>query len=377
MYDICVIGLGYVGLPLCAIWSNKFRVLGHDINTERINNLKKLSDIHEEKDVEKLVKKNFLEGNLFFSTEIKKASNYIISVPTPVTNHRSVDLSYVFKAIEKIGKVMINKSNVVIESTCSPGTHALIEKKFIKDNKWNFDLFMAPERVLPGNTIHELKTNSRIIGGSKKRFSEIKDLYENLTTGKINFCTAHEAELSKLFENTFRDVNIALANEMEEISNTYKANFNKIKEMANQHPRVNIHLPGIGVGGHCIPVDPHFLIQGNNVPLISTAREVNDKKPHKIANIIGEKVIELKIKELDIYGMSYKPGVSDFRESPSLIISEILQKKFNIKTNLFDLKNDQNLKIRKKTKINDKKKHIILVKHNEYLNKTKNCVFSV
>ena len=314
MNDVCVIGLGYVGLPIAALWaSSGLNVLGVDIDKAKLEGLRSGANIHEEPDVAELVRSTSGQGLLSFDARPKAADFFVIAVPTPVLHSKSADMGLVFEAIESIGQDDVNGKIVIIESTCVPGTAETVNVCFHQG--WFFDVVMAPERVLPGETLKEIKENDRIIGGAKDPLEKVANLYQRVVNGEILKVSATEAELAKIFENTYRDVNIALANEMSAICESFGSNFSRVREVANCHPRVNIHQNGIGVGGHCIPVDPNFLIDGtNNTSMISSARAVNDSQPKKIAGRISARCADLKVTKLDVYGLSYKAGVVDFRE---------------------------------------------------------------
>ena len=378
MNDVCVIGLGYVGLPIAALWaSSGLNVQGVDIDQAKLEGLRSSANIHEEPDVAELVRSTSGQGLLSFDARPKAADFFVIAVPTPVLPSKSADMGLVFEAIESIGEDYINGKIVIIESTCVPGTAETVERIF-SSKGWFFDVVMAPERVLPGETLKEIKENDRIIGGDKEPLEKVAKLYQRVVNGEILRVSKTEAELAKIFENTFRDVNIALANEMSALCESFGANFARVREVANRHPRVNIHQDGIGVGGHCIPVDPNFLIDGtNNTSMISSARAVNDSQPKKIAGRISARCADLKVTKLDVYGLSYKAGVVDFRESPALTIVEILERQYAIKCNLYDLRESKVLKIKRRRDINSSQPHIVLVAHDQYQNMNQNCIFHV
>lgn len=331
MKKISVLGLGYVGLPTALLFADSgFEVSGFDINSDLINSINNNTFKSEEPNIEKLLRK-VVDLNKFSCTNsLKKADIYIICVPTPKINNKS-NLSFIYDSIDLIATVIENNSLVIIESTIPIGiTKDCASILFKKRNDLERrKIFFAhcPERVLPGDAINEIKNNDRVIGGIDKKSTEIaSNIYKQFCTGEILTTSSDTAEMIKLSENTFRDVNIALANELSLIADNFKIDINEVIRIANRHPRVNIHKPGIGVGGHCIPVDPYFLIekQDYKTSIIKTSRELNIEKEtfifKKIKNIISKRK---KINNIYFYGLTYKPNISDFRESPSLRILEM------------------------------------------------------
>jgi UDP-N-acetyl-D-mannosaminuronic acid dehydrogenase len=338
-YDIRieVIGLGYVGLPLYIILKTKgFQVSGVDIDNHKLTSLLerkfKLDDPFLDRFMEN-------EANLQLSNSNSKADFYFIAVPTPIDSlSKKPILDYLFNAIENIKDFVTDSSIVIIESTIPPGTSELLYEKLPNLTKGH--IVHCPERILPGNIYSELVNNDRIIGADNELVSnKVLNIYNSFVKGKIITTDLRTAELSKVIENAYRDVNIAFANEVLLIARDNSVDPYKLIRIANMHPRVNILDPGPGVGGHCIPVDPWFLVnENNNAKLILTARTINDEMPSKVYSRILE-ILETRsfaIKTIGLYGMTYKADVRDFRESPSYVIYGFLKKLTNFKTIIYD-----------------------------------------
>lgn len=333
---INVIGLGYIGLPTALILSKSgIEVVGTDYNNELINDLNQGKLNYDEKGLKEL----FIaakDNNIRFSTEYISNDKYIVAVPTPyLKDSKKIDATYVEKAVESILKVCKNGTIIVIESTISPGTidkhiKPLIEQKGFKLGE-NIHIVHAPERIIPGNMIYELENNSRIIGADDKKIGqEVSEWYRSFCKGEIVNTTIKIAEISKVVENTFRDVNIAFANELAKICDSEGINVYDVINVANKHPRVNILQPGPGVGGHCIAVDPWFLVGDypDIANLILGARNVNDSMPLYVFNKIKEIMKENNIKDyskVGIYGMTYKENINDIRESPGIQLLDVMK----------------------------------------------------
>ncbi len=332
---ICVIGLGYIGLPTASMLAIQgFDVIGVDINKKRVEEIKNLSFKTKEKDLMTLVKGAINSGNLKVQTKPERADVFIICVPTPCIENngkKKCDLKYLNKAIENIKPYLEDGNLIIIESTIPPGTTDEIYKRLSKDKK----IYVAhcPERVLPGNILKELVENDRVIGGVDKKSAEMaKDIYETFVTGKIYLTDAKTAEMVKLMENTYRDVNIALANEFAKIAEEIGINVWEAINLANKHPRVNILKPGPGVGGHCISIDPWFIVEkSSNAKLIKTARELNDSMPLFVVEKI-KKIIKKDNGKIAIFGVTYKGNVDDTRESPAeKVAGKLIEDGFEVK----------------------------------------------
>lgn len=374
---INIIGLGYIGLPTALMFASKgIEVVGTDLNVNLIEILKKDKLPFQEKGMEKLFQ-DAKKNNIKFSSEYIKCDMYLIAVPTPyIENDKKIDISYLVSAIKKILKICMKECTIIIESTISPGTIdnkilPLIKKMNIHDKE--IHLVHAPERIIPGNMIYELQNNSRTIGSDNLAIGNIvANIYKKITIGKVTVTDIITAEMSKVIENTFRAVNIAFANELAIICNSDGVDVNKVIEICNQHPRVNILSPGPGVGGHCIPVDPWFLVGDNPnlTHLIKTALEINDTMHiyilERIKEILFSKKIN-KIEKVGIYGLTYKENVDDYRLSPALKLIKYIKEKFGIYLNSFDPKINkriiENQEDNFQTFLRKNKLIVVMVKH--------------
>ena len=352
--QICVVGLGYVGLPLAALLTkNNIKVLGVDTNTKVVNNLNKNKIILEEQKLEKIIKKAISKKLLKASLTPEQSCIFILAVPTPIDKQLKPNISYLLKAAKSIAPFLKKGNLIIIESTIPAGTTLKIlmllktlRKDLIfpnnKNKKKNIFIAYCPERILPGNTLKELIENERVIGGVSNKCSD-KALYFYkhllMTKGKHHITSVRTAEHSKLFENSYRDLNIAFANEVTLFCDRNKVNVLELIKLTNSHPRVNILKPSHGVGGHCIPVDPYFLISQNSktTKLIQLARKINNSMPKIVTNRIIRIVKELIIKKnicekkviITCLGLSYKPDSQDFRNSPSIEVVRMLRSRFS------------------------------------------------
>ncbi len=326
-YSINVIGLGYMGLPLATLLAQAgHQVHGVDINTQKIEQLQSGKCPFEEPGLPEILKSSFQSQKLTVSTQPNEAKIHIISVPTPHKN-KSCDLSYVMNACESLLPIIKDEDLVIIESTIKPTTCShFVAPLFAKSGK-KILIAHCPERAIPGLTLHELQSNDRIVGGLCDKSTDLAaKLYESFVKGQVFQTSATTAETCKLLENTFRDVNIALANEFDVILTELGVNSREAIHLANRHPRVNILNPGIGVGGHCIAIDPWFLVESVSAPaeLIKMARNINDHRPNIISERIKNKIKANK--KIGILGVSYKKNIGDVRETPALPIIENLTK---------------------------------------------------
>lgn len=342
---VSVIGLGYIGLPTAAMFaSRKINVIGVDVNQRAVEiiNDGKIHIVEPELDM--LVHAAVTEGYLRATTTPEPAEAFLIAVPTPFQGDHAPDLSYVRAAAESVAKVLKRGDIVILESTSPVGTTEMMtqwlaaarpELRFPSPDSDGADIDVhvayCPERVLPGRVVIELVDNDRIIGGITEQCAKrAADIYRVFVQGELLFTNARTAEMAKLTENAFRDVNIAFANELSLISDKLGIDVRELIGLANHHPRVNILQPGCGVGGHCIAVDPWFIVDKtpDEARLIRTAREVNDGKPAwvvgKIAAAVdacrahGGKTGSVKVAVL---GLAFKPDIDDLRESPALHIA--------------------------------------------------------
>lgn len=332
---ICTIGLGYMGLPMACLLTNAgHKVIGVDINSDKVVEINKDVCPFDEPGMSEILSTALLKG-FKAQTKTEKADTFIISVPTPHTNGKC-DLKYVYNAVDSILEHLEDQNLVIIESTIRPNTCKDIEQ-YIKE-KINKNILLAhcPERAIPGNTIHELMNNDRIIGGLTPEATEkARALYSTFSQGQLLTTDATTAECCKLLENTFRDINIALANEFDIILKDLNVNPVEAIKLANHHPRVNILQPGPGVGGHCISIDPWFLIENTDkAKLIPLARNINDQRPFYWVDQVEKICNNKNLKRIAILGLAYKKDVDDTRESPSITIYDELKKRnFEVRAN--------------------------------------------
>ncbi|MDQ1581754.1 MAG: UDP-N-acetyl-D-mannosaminuronic acid dehydrogenase [Microbacteriaceae bacterium] len=330
---VAIIGLGYIGLPTAvALATRGIEVIGVDINE---NTVKAVSEGHVpfvEPDLAIAVSGAVSVGRLTATTEVPEADAFIIAVPTPFQDDHTADLSYIEAAVAQVAPKLRGGELVVLESTSPPGTTEQVSKwlaghrpdlTFPHESEGLPDVYVAhcPERVLPGRIMIEIVTNDRVIGGVTRRCAEkAASLYRVFTQGAILTTDAASAEMAKLVENAYRDVNIAFANELSLIGERLKLDTWEIIRLANHHPRVNILTPGPGVGGHCIAVDPWFIVGAapDLARLVRTAREVNDSKPLHVARQVIERASRFRNPTVVCLGLTFKANVDDMRESPAV-----------------------------------------------------------
>jgi len=334
MKKIIVIGCGYVGLPAAILLAKAgHKVVGVDTNMELVNKING-GEIHiEDEKLQTILREPSVRKNFIVTNKPDYGDVFIVAVPTPIDRRRKAsDLSYVMNAIESILPFLRRENLVIIESTIPPLTcrkkvKPILEKTGLKVGE---ELFLAhcPERVLPGNIHDEIIKNDRLIGGINEKSSTLaKEVYETFVQGELVITDDATSEFCKLMENTYRDVNIALANEFSIIAESVGVDIYKAIQLANNHPRVKIHTPGIGVGGHCIPIVPWFIaeIAPDKANLIRQARLTNDNMPQYIASKIRKTLSKIKNPKIVLLGRAYKPNVADDRESPAIKIYEILK----------------------------------------------------
>ncbi|MEI2419038.1 UDP-N-acetyl-D-mannosamine dehydrogenase [Arthrospira platensis SPKY2] len=329
MQTVCVMGLGYVGLPTASLLANRgFKVHGVDVN-QKIIDLISRGEVHiQEPDLDVLVRAAVNSGNLTVGLEPVSADVFIIAVPTPFKDNHMPDVSYIEAATRAIAPHTDEGSLVILESTSPVGTTEkmagwLQELRPELDVEGSVYMAHCPERVLPGQTLKELVVNDRVIGGlNSVSADKAAQFYRQFVTGEIVCTNARTAELAKLAENSFRDVNIAFANELSLICDRLDINVWELIGLANRHPRVNILQPGPGVGGHCIAVDPWFIVDSapEEARLIRTAREVNDTKPDFVVAKVKEAAAKFENPKIACLGLSYKADIDDLRESPAVAI---------------------------------------------------------
>lgn len=329
---VCVVGLGYMGLPTSLLFASAgIKVTGFDVSEKKVNEINGGRCPFEEAGIPELLTAALKTGNFKAQTKPAAADVFVVAVPTPHEN-KKCDLSFVLSAVTSLLPVMKDGNLLIIESTIKPKTCEDIVLPILLSKNLKVEVAHCPERAVPGNTLHEIVHNDRIVGAmSPESAQRAARLYSTLAKGAIHQTNLVTAECVKLMENTFRDVNIALANEFSLIADKLKFDVSAAIRLANKHPRVDILQPGIGVGGHCIAIDPWFLTEDiAGLDLIRTARERNDDMPRCIAERICNK-IGSKVERIGILGVSYKPDVDDARESPALEVAKLLSKKYKIR----------------------------------------------
>lgn len=339
-YDICVLGLGYIGLPTASIFATKgLKVFGVDVRPDVVDIINGGGLHFHEPDLDILVRAAVGSGNLRAGLEPRPAKAFIIAVPTPFSTgpqgERLPDLSFVESATRKLAEHVDDGALVILESTSPVGTTELVAQ-WLAEERARLGLpavqahyAYCPERVLPGNMLKELVANDRIAGGlSAEGGRRAKELYSLFCTGEIFLSDARTAEMAKLTENSYRDVNIAFANELSLICERLRIDVWELIRLANRHPRVKILQPGPGVGGHCIAVDPWFIVHSapEESPLIRTARLVNDGKPHHVVARVKAAADKLKSPVIACLGLAFKADIDDLRESPAMEIAVELAK---------------------------------------------------
>ena len=377
--NVCVMGLGYIGLPTAALLANKgYEVRGVDVVQSTVDTINqgKIHIVEPELDV--FVKGAVNSGNLRASLEPDLADVFIIAVPTPFCDGYVPDLNYVMSASKSIAPFVRDENIVILESTSPVGTTEKIGE-ILKDGGVDISkIYIAhcPERVLPGKILKELVQNDRIVGGlNKEAAKKTAEFYKTFVAGEILQTDAKTAEMAKLTENSFRDVNIAFANELSILCDKFDINVWELIRLANRHPRVNILNPGAGVGGHCIAVDPWFIVHagGDDAKIIKTARQVNTHKSEWAIEKTKNAVLKFKLQngkkpKVACMGLAFKPDIDDLRESPALNITKCL-----IADGVDVIAVEPNIKAHKDFEIADYKKAIeisdiivFLVGHKEF-----------
>ena len=340
--EVVIIGLGYIGLPTAAlIASNNICVYGVDVNPKVVNTINK-GEIHiVEPDLDTEVEKAVRNGNLVANNNPVRANNYIIVVPTPFKEKNEPDISYVESATKNIIPLLKEDDLYIIESTSPVGTTEKMMNIIYSERpelKNKLHIAYCPERVLPGNVMHELVHNDRVIGGIDHKSTEKAiAFYRKFVRGKLHPTNSRTAEMCKLVENSSRDVQIAFANELSLICDKADINVWDLIRLANKHPRVNILQPGSGVGGHCIAVDPYFIVSDYPMEskIIGTAREVNNYKSFWCAEKVQQEKLKFELKHgrkplIALMGLAFKPNIDDLRESPAKYIAQkVLQNDSN------------------------------------------------
>lgn len=396
---ICVIGLGYIGLPTAATFAAYgVTVTGVDVNEYAIDMINQGKVHIVEPDLDALVRDVVSQGKLSAQTNPVAANAYIVAVPTPFQGNHEPDLKYIEAAAKALAPFLTAGNLVILESTSPVGateqmaeflSQARPDLSFPQQAGEQSDIRIAhcPERVLPGKVLQELISNDRIVGGMTAKCSKAAcDLYNIFVKGSCVTTNARTAEMCKLTENSFRDVNIAFANELSMICDKLDIDVWELIALANRHPRVNILQPGPGVGGHCIAVDPWFIVSKtpDEARLIRTAREVNESKPDWVIAKVNEKIIEFlrdnpekNIKDVTVacYGLAFKPNIDDLRESPALNITKKLAEQglniLAVEPNIDKLpeKIQNNIKLVGLYEASNADIYLVLVNHKEFLSK--------
>lgn len=341
---LCIVGLGYIGLPTATMFaSHGVKVVGVDISQKAIDTINQGKAHIIEPDLDQAVKEAVASGNLKAQLTPEVCDYYIICVPTPFKEQPGIpdpDISFVLDAAEKIAPFLRDGAVIIIESTSPVGTTETVDELLRERGVTaNYHLAYCPERVLPGQILKELINNDRVVGGTTAEgASKAAELYRKFVKGRIVETTHKTAEMCKLVENSFRDVNIAFANELSMLCDKEGVDVWELIQLANRHPRVNILQPGCGVGGHCIAVDPWFIVarDPDNAKLIHQARKVNDGKAEWVVRKVEkavEKFVETHDREPKIacLGLAFKPDIDDLRESPALhITGALVGKSFDV-----------------------------------------------
>lgn len=342
---VAFIGLGYIGLPTAVVMANSgLNVTGVDVMKEKVELINRGEVTIVEPGLESELKRALKSGRFKASTEVPVADVYIVAVPTPFADSYEVDMRFIYSAAEAIAPKLQEDALVILESTSPPQTTEKMARRIIElrpdltpstetNTNAKGTIFFAhcPERILPGKAMEELRTNDRIIGGMSPEATErAKAIYASFCKGELLGTNDKTAEMAKLTENSFRDVNIAFANELSLICDGLGINVWELIELANHHPRVNILQPGPGVGGHCIAVDPWFIVSSapETARLIKTAREVNDQKPNWVVQQIEDAAKSRGTNTIGILGLAFKANIDDLRESPALEIAISIAERF-------------------------------------------------
>lgn len=350
MKRIAVLGLGYIGLPTAILTAEcGYKVFGFDIDEQKVQRLNMGDATIVEPEINTRLTNALKNKNLLISASLHYADCFIIAVPTPIKSNNAADLSYVMGAADQIAKRIMPGNLVLLESTVPVGTTEKVSQRIaeLSGLQAEIDFFTAhcPERVLPGKIFKELVENDRVVGGCSQKACELaKVFYNRFVRGFIHITADKTAEMVKLVENSSRDVQLAFANQVAAMCSTAGIDAYKVIELANRHPRVNILSPTCGVGGHCIAVDPWFLVETfpNDTRLLKAAREINNQKPQQVLAKIIEQVAQFKENSNEkptilALGVTFKPDVDDLRESPALkIVLELAKKLDNINLIVYD-----------------------------------------
>ncbi|MEI2471773.1 nucleotide sugar dehydrogenase, partial [Peribacillus frigoritolerans] len=375
----CTVGLGYIGLPTSIMFAKHgVDVVGVDISPRVIDSLNS-GKIHiEEPGLQEALNEVVEKGLFRAALQPEKSDVFIVAVPTPNNDdeYKSCDLSYVLSAVKNVIPYLEKGNVLIVESTIAPRSMDDEVKPLVEQSgfKVGEDIYLVhcPERVLPGQILHELIHNNRIVGGITPNCTEAGvKVYSTFVQGEIIKTNAKTAEMSKLMENTFRDVNIALANELAKVCNNLEINALDVIQMANKHPRVNLHTPGPGVGGHCLAVDPYFIVakEPETAQLINLARNINTSMPEYVVENVNTLMENVQGKVVTVFGLTYKGNVDDVRESPAMEILEILKNQDKYEVRAFDPHVEKEWVISNlEEAVNDSDLVLILSDHSEFKN---------
>ena len=394
--SLAFVGLGYIGLPTAVVLAQSgVNVIGVDVSEERVNQINSGSSPIVEPGLEQALRSTLEAGRFKAQTKMPETDAYIVAVPTPFADNYKVDTSYIFSAADAISPALREGALVVLESTSPPGTTRQMADRILQnrpdlaadgdDNPEGKPLIYfahCPERILPGNALEELRTNDRIIGGMSERATELAtSVYRSFCEGALLPTNDVTAEMAKLTENSFRDVNIAFANELSIIADRLGIDVWELIELANHHPRVNILQPGPGVGGHCIAVDPWFIVSSDpeNSRIIRMAREVNDGKPEWVLSKVDDAVASQPEAKIAVFGLAFKANIDDLRESPALKIAGEIAQRFeknrvlavepNVSQLPAKLSKYDNVELAEiSTAISESNIVVLLVDHDEFVN---------
>ncbi|MCC9088351.1 nucleotide sugar dehydrogenase [Bacillus pumilus] len=374
---LCTVGLGYIGLPTSIMFAKHgVEVVGVDVKPSVIDSLNNGTIHIEEPGLQDALTEVIKLEKFKASLTPEEADVFIIAVPTPNNDdiYKSCDLTYVESAVEKVIPFLKKGNVVIIESTIGPRSMDDVIKPLFEEKGYVIgeDLYLVhcPERVLPGQILHELIFNNRIVGGITEACTEAgAKVYKTFVQGEIIKTNAKTAEMSKLMENTFRDVNIALANELTKVCNDLDINALDVIEMANKHPRVNLHTPGPGVGGHCLAVDPYFIVAKapETAKMINLSRSINTSMPYYVVENVEKLMQRVTGNKITIFGLTYKGNVDDIRESPAMEIYHLLKNLNKYEINAYDPHVDQDFVINNlEDSVDQSDLILILTDHQEF-----------
>ena len=327
MQRVTVVGLGYMGLPTALLIAKlgQYEVVGYDKSQSKLETLSRGQLPFDEPGLDELFQT--ARSRFTVAAELGPSDIFLLALPTPIDAEHRCDLSFLQSACDALVPVLEDDNIIILESTVTPGTTKSIKERLERDSGKRILASYVSEKATPGNTLHEMVHNDRIIGvledAAKERTTQ---LYKSFVRGELCVTDAATAEATKLFENTFRDVNIALANELSEVAQALGIDVREVITLANRHPRVNILSPGPGVGGHCIPIDPWFLVQDIDPgQLIRLSRGINDQRPQEVAGRVQRELEETPGAKVAVLGTAYKPDIDDDRESPAHAIIDVLR----------------------------------------------------